>query len=110
MNFPASENRDHGPQPLDAVMQCWGLSNARLVAAAGEQITHKQVQRARKGRQLTLRMMMKLTRVLNGVILDGLPEEKREAFTPYLHRDLFTYAKGYDATRPDPNTALAPSA
>ena len=106
IDFPESENRDHGPQPLDAILQRWGLTNAGIVAATGEQLTHKQVQRARKGRQLTLRMMMKLTRILNEVIMEGLPKEKRETFTPYHHRDLFTYAKGHDAARPDPNAAL----
>jgi len=101
-----SESRDHGVQPLDAVLEQWGLTNAQLVSAASEQLTHKQVQRARKGRQLTLRMMMKLTRILNEVITDALPEEKRKVFTPYLHRDLFTYAKGYEADRAEPNAGI----
>ena len=105
-DFPEAPSRDHGPQPLDVVLHRWGLSNAQLVAAASEQLTHKQVQRARTGRQLTLRMMMKLARNLNDVIVAGLPEQKRKAFTPYLHRHLFTYAKGYDAERPDPNAAM----
>jgi len=106
-DFSEIETRDHGAQPLDGILQRWGLSNAQFVAAASEQLTHKQVQRARKGRQLTLHMMIKLTRILNEVIAGGLPEEKRKEFTPYLHRDLFTYAKGYDAVRPDPNASLA---
>lgn len=105
-DFPDFPSRDHGPQPLDAILQRWGLANAQLVACASEQLTHKQVQRARKGRQLTLRMMIKLTRLLNEVIAAGLSGEKRAAFTPYLHRDLFTYAKGYDPARPDPNAAM----
>jgi hypothetical protein len=105
-----STGRDHGPQPLDVVMQRWELSNAALVAAgAEEQLTHKQVQRARKGRQLTLRMMMKLTRIINELIASKLAEEDRGAFSPYLHRDLFTYAKGHDPGRADPNAALAPA-
>ena len=99
-------DRNHGPQPLDAILDHWGLTNAELVASAGEQLTHKQVQRARKGRQLTLRMMMKLTRLLNEVITANLPKEKLTGFTPYLHRDLFTYAKGHDPSRPDPNATL----
>ena len=106
---PSPSDRDHGPQPLDNLLSRWGLTNAQLVAAASEQLTHKQVQRARKGRQLTLRMMMKLARNLNEVIAENLPEEKRKEFTPYVHRDLFTYAKGYDASRPDPNAALTES-
>lgn len=109
-DFPESETRDHGTQPLDAVLQRWGLSNAQFVAASSEQLTHKQVQRARKGRQLTLHMMIKLTRLLNEVLAGGLPEETRKEFTPYLHRDLFTYAKGHDAARPDPNAAIIPQA
>lgn len=105
-----STGRDHGPQPVDEVMQRWGITNAALVAAgAGEQLTHKQVQRARKGRQLTLRMMMKLTRIINDLIATSLAEEHRGAFSPYLHRDLFTYAKGYDPGRADPNALLAPA-
>lgn len=111
MNDPQQAgDRDHGPQPLDTILERWGLTNAQLVAAANEQLTHKQVQRARKGRQLTLRMMMKLTRQLNEVIAGDLPEEKRVAFTPYLHRDLFTYAKGFDPDRPDPNVAMIETA
>lgn len=46
--------RDFGTQPLDGLMEMWGLSNHDLVAASPEQLTHKQVQRARTGRQLTL--------------------------------------------------------
>lgn len=112
MTTPCSENRDHGPQPLDAVLERWGLSNVQLVAAAiaaHEQITHKQIQRARRGRQLTLRMMMKLTRILNEILIAGLPDAKRVEFTPYLHRDLFTYAKGHVPGQPDSNASLAPS-
>lgn len=111
MNDPRiTANRDHGIQPFDAILQRWNLTNARLVAAAAEQLTHKQVQRARKGRQLTLRMMMKLARLLNEVILEELSGPRRELFTPYLHRDLFTYAKGFDPDRPDPNARLPESA
>ena len=110
MNEPRiSTHRDHGIHPLDAILQRWRLTNAQLVAAAGEQLTHKQVQHARKGRQLTLRMMMKLTRLLNEAIVEDLPATQRERFTPYLHRDLFTYAKGHDPTRPDPNACLIES-
>ncbi len=97
--------RDHGPQPFDAVLRNRGLTNAGFVAAAGEQITHKHVRRAREGRQLTTRMMLKLTRILNEVVAAGMTDEERRDFTPYLHRDLFTYAKGRDAARPDPNAA-----
>ena len=50
--------RDLGTQPFDLLMEAWGLSNTDLVNTSPEQLTHKQVRRARSGRQLTLKMMM----------------------------------------------------
>lgn len=102
------DTRDHGPQPLDALMERWGITNHELVDASVEQLTHKQVQKARKGRQLTLHMMQKLTRTLNDAIFLKLPKERREEFAPYLHKHLFNYAKGHDAAWADPNAALMP--
>ena len=104
-------SRDHGTQPLDALMTQWGLSNHDLVEAAGKsfaQLNHKQVQKGRKGRQLTLKMMQKLAAGLNDAIFLSLPKDKREPFEPYLHRHLFNYAKGYDAGWSDPNVELMP--
>jgi hypothetical protein len=100
--------RDHGPQPLDQLMSGWGLTSHQLVDASDEQLNHKQVQRARKGRQLTLHLMQKLARTLNAAILASLPKEAREQFAPYSHKHLFNYAKGYDADRSDPNLPLMP--
>jgi hypothetical protein len=101
-------SRNHGDQPLDTLMTCWAITNHDLVGLSGEQLNHKQVQKARKGRQLTLHMMMKITRTLNDAILARLPEANRPAFQPYLHRHLFSYAKAHDSTRADPNSALFP--
>ena len=42
---------EHGTQPLDAVLNQLGLKNADLVAASTEFLTHKQVNKARKGRR-----------------------------------------------------------
>ena len=56
------ETRDHGTQPLDEMMTRWGLTNHDLVDASVEQLNHKQVQKARKGRQLTLHLMQKISR------------------------------------------------
>ena len=100
--------RDHGPQPLDRLMERWGFTNHQLVEASVEQLNHKQVQKARKGRQLTLHMMLKLTRTLNDAIIARLPKELRAGFKPYLHRHLFNYAKGHDPAWQDPNEALMP--
>ncbi len=100
--------RDHGPQPLDGLMVRWNLANHELVEVSEEQLNHKQVQKARKGRQLTLNLMQKMMRALNGTILIKLPKEDRETFTPYLHKHLFNYAKGYDAAWMDSNQELMP--
>ncbi|MBM3863562.1 MAG: hypothetical protein FJ385_06365 [Verrucomicrobia bacterium] len=100
--------RDHGVQPIDRLMTCWNLGNHRLVASSPDQLTHKQVQRARKGRQLTLHMMQKLAQSLNAAIVDTLPEDHRQSFHPYLHKHLFDYAKGHDPAWRDPNEPLMP--
>lgn len=100
--------RDHGLQPLDLLMQEWGLDNHLLVEGCEEQLTHKQVQRARKGRQLTLHSMQKITRALNATLLAMLSKEAQAGFVPYLHRQLFNYAKGHDVGWQDPNSTLKP--
>ena len=66
------EENDLGPQPLDQLIEEWGLSNHQIVEVSTEQLTHKQVQRARNGRRLTLKMMMKVTRAFNVTIWHGL--------------------------------------
>jgi len=101
-------SRDHGTQPLDALMDRWKLGNHDLVDVSTEQLTHKQVQRARSGRQLTLKMMQKVARALNVAVWNRLSKEQKEAYFEYLHRHLFNYAKGYDASWPDPNEPLMP--
>lgn len=100
--------RDHGLQPLDGLMVRWNLTNHELVEVSTEQLSHKQVQKARKGRQLTLHLMQKMMRALNEAALERVAKEERGNFTPYLHKHLFNYAKGYDAAWPDPNETLMP--
>jgi hypothetical protein len=100
--------RDHGIQPLDGLLTRWGITNHQLVETSVEQLNHKQVQRARKGRQLTLHLMQKVTRTLNDAIMTRLNKEQRPAFSPYTHKYLFNYAKGHDASWIDPNADLMP--
>ena len=100
--------RDHGTQPLDGLMVRWNIANHELVEVSEEQLNHKQVQKARKGRQLTLHLMQKLMRALNDTIVTRLAKEDREKFTPYLHKHLFNYAKNHDAAWVDPNEELMP--
>lgn len=83
--------RDHGPQPLDGLMDRWKITNHELVEVSEEQLNHKQVQKARKGRQLTLHLMQKLMRALNATVLVKLAKEDGEKFSPYLHKHLHSY-------------------
>ncbi len=58
--------RDLGEQPLARRMAERSLRPADLVAASGEQITHKMISRAAKGRRLTPNTMKKVVRAWNG--------------------------------------------
>jgi hypothetical protein len=100
------ESRDRGPQPVGDLIRDWGLGHHDLVDASPEQLTHKQVQRAVKGRILTLAMMQKVTRALNIAVWYRLEKSEREAYFEYLHRHLFNYAKGHDPEFTDPNGEL----
>jgi hypothetical protein len=81
-------NRNHGTQPLDALMIEHCVGNHDLVAASEEPITHKAVQRARKGRQLTPHMMRRVTNAMNkAVALQG-----KDCVAPWGVSDLFNYA------------------
>ena len=100
------EQRDLGIQPLDAIMQRWEVTNHDLVEDSPEQLTHKQIQRAKAGRRLTLKMMMKVARSLNIAIWNRLSKENKEIFVEYLHKDIFSYSKDYNANKPDPNEAM----
>ena len=100
--------RDHGTQPIDGLMMRWGITHHQLVESSVEQLTHKQVQRACKGRQLTLHLMQKVARTLNDLVVSRLDKEQRASFTPYLHKHLFNYAKGHDPAWSDPNEPLMP--
>ena len=100
--------RDHGPQPLEQLMTQWNLTNHGMVKASAEQLNHKQVQKARSGRQLTLHLMQKVTRAFNAAVVAGLDKETRAAFVEYPHRQLFSYAKNHDLAWRDPNEAILP--
>ena len=72
---------ENTPQPLDALMTRFGISNADLVQASTEQLSFKMVQKGRKGRRLTPNIQEK---ILNALL----------AAKPGLHlrrRDLFRY-------------------
>ena len=106
MSNADKEERDLGVQPLDAMMTSWGIGNHDMVEVSTEQLTHKQVQKARHGRRLTLKMMQKVCRAFNVTIWHKLTDEQKDTYYEYMHRDLFNYAKGADPEFVDPNKRL----
>jgi hypothetical protein len=72
--------RNLGEQPLAAIMQELHLKPHDLVAASTDQITHKMVSRAWKGRRLTPRVQDKILAALN-----------RATSRKYALPDLFNY-------------------
>lgn len=99
-----SEDRDLGLQPLDEILTGWNLSNHDLVEISPEQLTHKQVQKSRMGRRLTLKMKQKVARTINFAVWGRFTNEERESFTEYFPKHLFNYDKGYE--KGDPNEPL----
>lgn len=79
--------RNLGTQPLDAVMTELELDNHHLVSISPEPMTHKAVQRARKGRRLTTHMQRRVTAALflAATAAGKAPEQ------PWKVKDLFTY-------------------
>lgn len=73
--------REFGPQPVDAIMTERGLNNHALVAASSEQLTHKMVSKARRGRWLSVNVRLKLLRALN-----------QACGGTYALQDLFNYS------------------
>jgi hypothetical protein len=56
-----------GVQPLDKIMEERGLKNHDLVAASKDGLTHKQVQKGRRGRRLTRNIQDKVAAALSAV-------------------------------------------
>ena len=72
--------RNLGEQPLAQIMRELKLKPHDLVAASEEQITHKMVSRACKGRRLTRNTQHKILRAII-----------KQTGTNYALRDLFNY-------------------
>jgi hypothetical protein len=84
---PDTIERNLGAQPLDAIMNEHELGNHDIVAACQEPLTHKAVQRGRKGRRLTIHMQRRITAALNkAVTLQGKTLERE-----WKVGGLFTY-------------------
>jgi len=76
----AEIDRDLGEQPIAKIMALHELKAHDLVAYSTEQITHKMVNRAVKGRRLTPAVQSKILNALN-----------KASKKDYLLKDLFNY-------------------
>lgn len=74
---------DFAIQPLDGIMKAHSLENDDLVQVSGEQLTHKQVQKARHGKPVTSNIQGKIVRALNAAVEGG----------KYTQKELFNYQK-----------------
>lgn len=72
--------RDLGPQPIEGFLEKHKLSHHDVVAASTEQITHKMVNRACKGRKLSRKVQLKIRNAVNAATEED-----------YTLKDLFTY-------------------
>jgi len=72
---------DLGVQPIDELMGKLGLANADLVKASAQMLTFKMVQKARKGRRLTLNVQQKILNAIRA----ARPENN------ITFKDLFNY-------------------
>jgi putative acetyltransferase len=77
--FKSPMERNLGPQPIGKLMQDHKLQASHLVAASPEQITHKMVSKAIKGRRLSPRVKSKVKNALNAATQKDYPIE--ELFT-----------------------------
>ena len=71
---------DLGPQPIAELIAKHNLKPHDLVAASTEQVTHKMVSRACKGRKLSRRVQLKLVHALNNAAEEN-----------YTIKDCFSY-------------------
>ncbi len=85
--MPDSPERDFGPQPLDGLLAELGLGNHDLVAASTQQLTHKQIQKARRGRYVTLNIQRKILAALQAVA----PQDGEGGPRVFKVEDLFNY-------------------
>jgi len=74
------KERELGIQPFDKIMEELELKNHDLVAASTEGLTHKQVQKGRKGRRLTRNIQDKIVSALSSA-----------SDEPYTRAQLFNY-------------------
>ena len=76
--------RQMGVQPIDEVLDRLGVANHQLVEVSTEHLTHKMVQKARKGRRLTRNVQGKVLNAVNHLL-------KQRGGEPVNMVELFNY-------------------
>jgi hypothetical protein len=66
--MPNNTENDLGPQPLAGLLTEHQLKPNDLVCHSAEQLTHKMVARAVKGRRLTLKIQYRVLNALNKAV------------------------------------------
>lgn len=74
-------------RPLDEILNQYKITNNDLVEASQEQLTHKQVHKARLGKPLTSNIQGKITRALNRHFF--LTNDPSGGARQYSQRELF---------------------
>lgn len=68
--------RNLGTQPIDAIIELHGLKNHDVMQMNRGGLTHKIVQKARKGRRIKPNMKVRVTEALNAALKQKGIEEK----------------------------------
>lgn len=74
-----------GVQPIDAIMTEHGLKNHDVMQMNRGGLTHKHVNKARKGRRLTPKIKVRVTEALNAAL------KQRGVEKQFVPKDLFNY-------------------
>jgi hypothetical protein len=82
---PSVSSHTLGVQPIDAVMTEHGLKNHDVMQMNRGGLTHKHVNKARKGRRLTPKIKVRVTEALNAAL------KQRGVEKQFVPKDLFNY-------------------
>ena len=63
--LPEANPLEHGPQPIATLLERLHLTNHQIVAVSTEQVTHKMMAKACRGRFLSSKVRQKILRAVN---------------------------------------------
>ena len=78
---------EHGIQPLDQLMTDNGLSNTDIVHASSKTVTHKMVNKGRRGRRLSRKVQTKVFDALCNALKSRDPEASEIALNQVFNYD-----------------------